>query len=430
MGVTQGERVALHAANSPAFLACLIGLWRIGAVAVPLPLRHPAAVLHAALTSVGASRLLFDADQPPHPQLSADRTARLLPRYEPGGPAAPAFDTWAHRSPATLVFTSGSTGVPKGAQHRLDAHVASARGARSAVPFDPGDCWLLSLPLYHIGGLSILIRTLEARASLALQQAGESTGQALAQHRPTHASLVPVQLRRLLAAPADSHRLRSVLVGGAATPAALLDAAVAADLPIHTTYGLTEMASQVCTTEVGAPRRALGTSGAVLPERELRLSERGEIMVRGATRLDGYATPDGLRCPFDSDGWFATGDVGSLDASGRLSVEGRIDFGFVSGGENVRPEAIERALADVPGIVQSVVVPVADAEFGHRPVAFVDAPGWDLDDARTLAALRERLDGTLARFQHPVALLTLPESQGMKPDRRALIALAESSQRA
>ncbi len=425
MGIGEGERVALHSPNTPALLACLIGLWRIGAVAVGLPLRHPPAVLRGALETVGATRLLCDAALPPAAELTRGIPTDAIPRYDVSGPPASRLESWGHDRPATLIFTSGSTGTPKAAQHRLSAHVASARGARSNLPFGVGDCWLLSLPLYHVGGLSILVRTLEAGAALALPRPGQSTADALVDLRPTHASLVPTQLRRLLEAPAESTSLRSVLIGGAATPAALLDAATDAGLPIHTTYGLTEMASQVTTTAPSAGRSALDTSGTVLAERELRLSGQGEILVRGATRMDGYVTRDGLARPFDADGWYATGDIGSLDTHGRLRVEGRIDFGFVSGGENVRPEAIERALAQVPGIVQSVVVPVADAEFGHRPVAFLDAPGWDLGDSSTLDALRDRLDDTLARFEHPVALLPLPQTAGMKPDRERLIRLAE-----
>ncbi len=426
MGVGEGERVALHSPNSPALLACLIGLWRIGAVAVPLPLRHPPNVQRAALESVRCKRLLFDALRPPSTELATGISAAELPPYRSSGSQVDALETWTSDRPATLIFTSGSTGTPKAAQHRLSAHVASARGARSNLPFAPSDCWLLSLPLYHVGGLSILVRTMEAGASLVLPDADQSAGDALLSMRPTHASLVPTQLRRLLATPDITHNLRGVLLGGAATPAALLDSALAAGLPIHTTYGLTEMASQVTTTRPRPSRSDLDTSGHILPERELRLSSSGEIEVRGATRFDGYVTSNGLLCPFDADGWYATGDIGSRDAEGRLRVEGRIDFGFVSGGENVRPEAIERALAQVPGILQSVVVPVADQEFGHRPVAFVEAPGWDLRDSRTLDSLRERLDSSLARFQHPVALLPLPESAGMKPDRRLLIAIAEA----
>ena len=429
MGVGEGDRIALHSANTPALLACLIGLWRVGGVAVGLPLRHPPAVLRAALHTAGATRLLFDTSLPPAPELALGMRSDAIPAYDAAGPSAPSLGSWSSDRPATLIFTSGSTGMPKAAQHRLGAHMASARGARANLPFGPGDVWLLSLPLYHVGGLSILVRTLEARAALVLPPPHQSTADALSDLRPTHASLVPTQLRRLLQTPAGSNDLRGVLIGGAATPAALLDAAVDSGLPVHTTYGLTEMASQVTTTAPNAGRAALDTAGRVLPGRELRLSEQGEILVRGAARMDGYVTRDGLARPFDADGWYATGDIGSLDIEGRLRVEGRIDFGFVSGGENVRPEAIERALAQVPGIEQSVVVPVTDAEFGHRPAAFVDAPGWDLDDPRTLGTLRDRLDDMLARFQHPVALLPLPHTSAMKHDRNALIRLAEASRR-
>lgn len=202
-------------------------------------------------------------------------------------------------------------------------------------------------------------------------------------------------------------------------PEALLDEAAEAGLPIHTSYGMTETASQVTTTPPGASRRELRTSGRVLPHRELRVSDDGEILVRGRTLFAGYLDGESLRDPTDSDGWFRTGDLGSLDEKGYLTVHGRRDNRFVSGGENVQPEEVEAALKRLPGVEEAVVVPVPDEEFGHRPAAFVRGGA----DALSLS---EELSALLPRFMVPVAFHPWPEdvSSGMKPDRSRLARLA------
>ncbi|HEX8298227.1 MAG TPA: AMP-binding protein, partial [Rubricoccaceae bacterium] len=276
--------------------------------------------------------------------------------------------------------------------------------------------------LWHVGGLGVVVRCALAGAAMAIPEPGTSTAEALRRFAPTHASLVSTQLFRLLRDdPAAGIRLRAILLGGSAIAPALLDAAHAAGLPVCAGYGMTETASTVTMTAPGEPRNALGTAGHVLPGREVRISGSGEIEVRGATLFAGYLGADGPSRPLTPDGWFATGDAGHVDASGRLVVTGRLGTRFVSGGENVQPEAIEATLAAVPGIAEAVVVPVADPEWGARPVAFVRPSGAVLPDAVLLrAALRETLPG----YAVPVAFHAWAGAAGLKPDRRALAAEA------
>jgi O-succinylbenzoic acid--CoA ligase len=204
-------------------------------------------------------------------------------------------------------------------------------------------------------------------------------------------------------------------MGGGPVPASLVDEAVARGLPIHTSYGLTEMASQVTTTPPGAPLEELHTSGRVLPGREVSISEDGEILVRGETLFAGYVDGKKLDCPLDEDGWFHTGDLGELDENGYLRVRGRRDNLFISGGENVQPEEIEEALYRLKGVDEAVVVPVPDPEFGARPVAFVRTE-------RDFRDLAPELEKVLPRFKIPTAFHPLPEQarRGMKADRAAL----------
>jgi O-succinylbenzoic acid--CoA ligase len=318
--------------------------------------------------------------------------------------------------PATIIFTSGSTGVPKAALHTFGNHYHSALGSNANIALRPGDRWLHSLPLYHVGGLSILFRCLLAGATVALPQQGTPPGEAIAGFGATHVSLVSTQLLRLLREDAELGGLEAVLMGGGPIPASLVDEAVARGLPVHTSYGLTEMASQVTTTPPGARPDELRTAGRVLPHREVGISERGEILVRGKTLFAGYVESEKLDLPLDADGWFHTGDLGELYENDYLRVRGRMDNLFVSGGENVQPEEIEEALCRLEGIEEAVVVPVPDKEFGARPVAFVRTDDLEPGD------LARELEPVLPRFKIPISFHLWPESEGrgMKADRAAL----------
>jgi O-succinylbenzoic acid--CoA ligase len=196
-------------------------------------------------------------------------------------------------------------------------------------------------------------------------------------------------------------------------PEDLVDEALARGLPVHTSYGLTEMASQVTTTAPGAAPEELRTAGRVLPHREVSVSEEGEILVRGETLFAGYVEGEKTGRPSGAGGWFRTGDLGRLDGAGRLRVLGRRDNLLISGGENVRPEEIEEALLRIPGVEEAVVVPVADPEFGARPVAFVRL-------SEGMGDLARALEPVLPRFKIPKDFHEWEGAGGMKPDRPAL----------
>lgn len=391
-----GARLAVQAPTSPGLVVILLAALRTGHVLAPLSPRLPAAASRARLTQIGAT-LLDEALPRIYPKASAEPRAVSLDR------------------PATIVFTSGSTGTPKAALLTAGNHVWSARGWSARLPLGPGDRWLLNLPLAHVGGLAVVFRCVLAGAAVALPAPKTPTAQALQVLGATHASLVATQLYRMLRADAAPLTgLKALLLGGSAIPPGLLDEAHARGLPVITSYGLTEMASTVTATAPGAPREALATSGTVLPHRELTLRD-GEILVRGRTRFAGYVEGDAVVEPFEAGGWFATGDLGTLDAQGRLHVTGRRDNRFISGGENVQPETIEAALLALPGVRQAVVVPVPDAEFGERPAAFVETAAGAVEAEALAGALREQLPGYLV----PVAFFDWPEEGGELKPRRA-----------
>jgi o-succinylbenzoate---CoA ligase len=419
LGFGTGARVALHLPEDERYFVLLLALIRAGCIACPLGTRLPPRGVAPLLQKI-ACRALISSDQEllgaTYAGVQKLRTEALLAdesaardRARSSEPLHLALDV-----PATIVFTSGSTGEPKAALHTFGNHYYSALGSNSNVALAQGDRWLHSLPLYHVGGLSILFRCLLAGATVVLPEPGTALGKAIA-GGATHVSLVPTQLLRLLRQE-DFERgaLKAILLGGGPIPPLLVDEAASRGLAIHTSYGLTEMASQVTATPPGAPREVLRTSGRLLPHREISTSDDGEILVRGETLFAGYVKSDIVDRPLDMEGWFHTKDLGELDADGYLSVRGRKDNLFISGGENVQPEEIEEALCHLEGVEEAVVVPISEAEFGSRPVAFVRT----VEGAARLGDLARALELHLPRFKIPVAFHGWPEGVGeMKVDR-------------
>lgn len=413
-----GSRVGLYLPQDGWYVVLLLSLLRAGMVAVPVSNRIPGAGVPPLLERAGCSALVSTPELSPE---TPEKT-RALDAESLDGDVGISGGDWRLDTPATAVFTSGSTGGPKAALHSLGNHYHSALGSNENIPLGPGDRWLAPLPFYHVGGLGVLFRCLISGAAVALPHPGEPVGEAATRLGATHASLVATQLRRLLRERALPGNLRAVLLGGGPAPATLLDEALEAGIPVHTSYGMTEMSSQITTTPPGASRETLSTSGRVLPYRELHVSETGEVLVRGHTLFRGYLEGGELHDPTDDAGWFHTGDLGHLDAEGYLTIRGRMDNMFVSGGENVQPEEIENALERLDGVEEAVVVPVPDEEFGERPVAFVRSGlGGE--------TISRRLEPLLPQFEIPTAFHPWPEelSSGMKPDREALARLARQS---
>ena len=421
-GVNPGDRVAVQAPRGWRLACFLLACWRLGATACVLSTRLPAEALAEQARAAGASQIVRPAEASPIDLPTLPWSA--LTQDVPAEQAAPA---WTLDAPAVIVFTSGSTAQPKPACLSLGNLVWSARGANANLPLTPANRWLLSLPLYHVGGLGILMRCVLAGATVVQAASDIPLAEAVADHAVTHISLVPTQLQRLLQAlPADTPTmLQTILLGGGALPPALIDEALDAGLPVHTTYGMTEMASQVTTTPPAAPRAQLRTAGPVLPHRELRIADDGEILVRGATLFQGYVTPHGLDLPLTADGWFATGDLGQLDSGGNLRVQGRKDNLIISGGENIQPEEVEAALQRLSGVARAVVVGVPDATYGARPVAFVEV---ETGVAFAPDAWHEALAAHLAGFKRPESYHPWPAGAdgGLKVERAALQEQAEA----
>jgi o-succinylbenzoate---CoA ligase len=311
--------------------------------------------------------------------------------------------------PATLLFTSGTTGAPKAAILPLASHLANARAANEVLGIDASSRFLCAMPLFHVGGLGIAFRCATAGATLLLHQRFDAAAVAgELQKGATHASLVPSTLARVLDSGAQfPPTVRAVLIGGGPVPKHLLERARRAGLPVLQTYGLTETCS-MATCE--RPGEADGTTaGPAMPGLSVKI-EQGEILVQGPQLMRGYEGQPRLR------GFFHTGDLGDLDSGGRLTIHARRTDLIVSGGENIYPAEVEAALLTHPAVREAAVVPAADARWGQVGVAYVVTTAAE-------GELREHLQSRLARYKIPArfeAVPELPRTASGKVDRQKL----------
>ncbi len=391
-GVQKGDRVAFIAKMHTSTILLFFALFRLSAAACPLSFRIPKEQIESRLTDLSISHFF---------------TPELLPLTD----ESTSFETIELKAPATLLLTSGSSGTPKAACHCFSHHHYSALGATHDLKLESSSRWLLSLPLFHVSGISILLRCFQNGAAVVLSSF--PTPEAIAKYRISHLSQVPTQLYRFLKEPdlTFTHSLQCLLLGGAPLSPDLIRQALEKNIPIFTTYGMTEMSSMITLSE-----KHPSTVGKVLPFRELKVEKDGEIWVKGKTLFEGYWDPVKKTVIKQESDWFPTKDLGRLTKNGELEILGRKDRQFISGGENIQPEEIEQALCTVPGILQASVLPVSDPEFGKRPIAFIH----DETESHTLESIRQALHRTIPSFKHPIAILPYPEQMGLKPSLSAL----------
>jgi O-succinylbenzoic acid--CoA ligase len=311
---------------------------------------------------------------------------------------------------ALVVASSGTTGPPRLVVHGRAGVVAAARAVNEALAVDPDrDRWLACVPLHFVAGLAIAVRGLVAGTPVTVHDGFDVDAVAAAAGPCTLVSLVAPQLVRLLDAGAPLDRFRAVLLGGGPAPPGLVERARAADVPLHLTYGLTE-------TFGGCVH-----DGHPLPGFEVTTAPDGEILVGGPVMIGYLGDRAATAAAFTPDGRLRTGDVGRIDATGRLTVVDRRRDLVISGGVNVSPTAVEAVLAGDPAVREVAVVGVPDAEWGERVVACV-VPR-DPDHPPALADLRARAAGRLAPAELPREVRVvdaIPRTSSGKPRRADL----------
>ena len=402
-GLEAGDRVLLSAGASAELVLAHVACLRLGLVVVPTNTAYQAAEMAHVVGDAQPRAAIVDDDTRAAWVREADARVRILgPEVDLPDSTAPALDEVAPGAPALIGYTSGTTGRPKGAVLSHANLLASAEALRVAWRWNEADRLVLALPLFHMHGLGVgLHGTLHCGASAVLVPAfsPEAVLDAIAAHEATLFFGVPTMYHRLVdhARARELGRLRLCVSGSAPLPAALHERFErATGQRVLERYGMTETAMLVSNPH-DAERRP-GTVGFPLPGVELRLEgEPAEIQVRGPNVFAGYwERPDANVEAFTPDGWFRTGDLGSLDPDGYLRIEGRAKELVISGGYNVYPREVEDALRAHPEIEDVAVIGEADAEWGERVVAYLVA-SRDID----VAELRGFVASRLAAFKHP-----------------------------
>ncbi|QIR15882.1 o-succinylbenzoate--CoA ligase [Shewanella aestuarii] len=331
--------------------------------------------------------------------------------------------------PANVILTSGSSGTPKAAVHSLLNHIVSAQGSSRAIPLAADHRWLLSLPLFHIGGLAIVNRCALASATLVLQSDSQTLAEQMISDAITHVSMVPTQAIQMINHTPDAlNQVKALLLGGGVIESSLISQLKQQGIHAYTSYGMTEMSSQITTAKANLQQH----HGRPLSGRQLKLVD-GVIWVKGECLFQGYLSFEAksksyqIHLPVDEQGWFCTHDRGQLNDKGQLTLLGRADNMFICGGENIQPEEVESVLLQHPLVNQAIVFGQADAKFGLLPAAII---GYNTTDLPTdiEQQLAQMVSQQLASFKRPRQFFNWPAiaTQGLKINRKQMIAAVSS----
>ncbi|HEY4567797.1 MAG TPA: o-succinylbenzoate--CoA ligase [Savagea sp.] len=426
-GVREGTRIALYGQATPSFVFLIHASFYVGAEAVLLNRRLTAEELAFQIDDADVSLVVTD-DVTPFESVSA-RVVSFTDRL-PAERSVSYRTEWEAHEPATIMYTSGTTGRPKGVIQTYGNHEANALASLLNLGLAPSDSWLVTVPLFHISGLSILIRTVLYGTTLHLTPRfdEEESARLIALGRVTMMSVVTVTLERLVRVMERNgwvahERFRLVLAGGGPIPPSLLDRAERVGIVALQTYGMTETSSQTATLAIEESKRKVGSAGKPLFWNDVMIDGAdepytyGEICIRGPHVTPGYvghaSTIDAQR-----DGWFHTGDIGYFDEEGFLYVVDRRNDLIISGGENIYPAEIEHVLMRHEAVREAGVCGVPSEEWGEVPVAYVV-----LEEDVSLDILKRQCERHLAPYKRPKQIVVvdeLPRNASNKLLRREL----------
>ena len=439
--VRPGDRVAWLGLNHPDMLVLLFALARIGAILLPLNYRLAEPELEGILAHAGVSLLIAD-------EVHADGATRLSVATGcgllPVSVLARVPVTLENQSlrcdpaaPVLLVYTSGTTGLPKGVLHSQSGLLSNCVIARHAQHLGPSDSVLSALPMFHVGGLCIqTLPALHAGASVILHPRFDAAAwlAAVRERQPTLSLMVPATLRAVLDQPdfarTDLSCLRMLVAGSSTIPLSMIAAIHGRGVPLTQVYGATETGPVSIYLRREEAFAHAGSAGRAGPQVEVRLVNPngqevapgavGEIWLRAPNLLCGYWKE--ADNPAFVDGWFHSGDLARCDAAGFYEIVGRLKDMIISGGENIYPAEIENLLLDCPQISEAAVISQPDPRWVEVVVAvIVRAPGAELDSEQVMRLF----EGRLARFKHPKRIVfceTLPKTALGKVQKNGLLA--------
>ncbi len=438
-----GDRVAVIARHGLVFTVVMHALMQANAILVPINTRLAVKEVVWQLRNAGVKLMIADAS---HEEFASRISATLrdegitvplltMAGDEEGNNDVPVYRTRVElENVHAIVYTSGTTGFPKGAMITYGNHFWGATGSAFRLGLSTEDRWLIPMPLFHVGGLAVLMRSLIYGTTVEIHEQfdAQKVMASLRTKKVTLLSVVAVMLQRMLAMDDETfpQGVRAVLLGGGPAPRVLLDECIKRNVPALFSYGLTESNSQAATLTIKDSLRKIGSAGQPLLMNEVKIVEdgreqpvysAGEILLRGPTVVKGYYhRPDATADAFQG-GWLHTGDIGYLDEEGYLYVLDRRQDLIISGGENVYPAEIEAVLQEHEHVLEAGVAGMQDDEFGQAPFAVVCVEaGSSLDEDELKAFCASRL----AKYKVPKAIRFaegLPRNAAGKLLRRELL---------
>ncbi|WEG15029.1 o-succinylbenzoate--CoA ligase [Pullulanibacillus sp. KACC 23026] len=443
-GIKKGSRVALLQQNSIEMIITYHALIYLEAVTIPLNIRLTVNEWVWQLNDSEADYLLYDQDHVDKAKQVKEHQSSLLcssiheVRRESEKVSAYVFQDEIDLSALhTIIYTSGTTGHPKGVRLTLGNHWWSAIGSVLNLGLSEQDNWLCMVPMFHVSGLSILMKSVIYGMKMTLLHKFDSScaNKAIIQEGITHVSVVGTMLQAMLEdqeVPLNApETLRCVLLGGGPAPLPILNKCKDRNIPVYQTYGLTETSSQIVTLSPEYMFSKLGSAGKPLFPAQIKImkdgellgpNQEGEILVKGPNVTEGYDhLPTATKDAFE-DGWLHTGDMGRLDEEGFLYVLDRRKDMIVSGGENIYPAEVESVLMEHPDVQEAGVIGVPDERWGRVPVGFVVLrEGKIFDEEQLIRFCRERLAGYKVPKQLFLMETDLPRNASRKLLRRELM---------
>lgn len=417
--VKKGDHVAVILKNTKEAVFLLFGLQYIGAVAVLLNTRLSAAELEWQIHDANASILIYDEEYSAKAASIHFQSAlnmQSLQQATPYAVSANIQQEFQLNDCHSIIYTSGTTGKPKGVMLTYGNHWWSAIGSSLNLGIFPTDRWLCFLPIFHVSGLSIFMRSVIYGMTVVLHKQfhPEAVYYALKEYQISHISVVSATLQQLLKTIRQNGdqqfpHLRCVLLGGGPAPLPLLEEAKELRIPVYQSYGMTETASQIVTLSPEYMFAKLGSAGKPLFPAQLKIErlgaeQIGEIVVKGPNVTTGYYNRPEATKQAIKDGWLYTGDLGYLDEDGFLYVVDRRSDLIISGGENIYPAEIEEILLSHPNVEEAAVIGKEDETWGKVPVAFIVANAHIAE-----AALTQFCEEKLAKYKVPKEIYFISE---------------------